>query len=113
MYTAISIVIVIVSAVLTLVVLVQNSKGGGLAANFAGGNQAFGVRKAADLLEKITWSCASAIIVLCVFATLFIDRGAASKDELRERIENTSTSGQPTFPTLPTQEIPSNNTPAE
>ena len=106
MYTAISVIIVIVSIVLTLVVLVQNSKGGGLAANFAGGNQAFGVRKAADLLEKWTWRCAFAIIFLCVSATYFIDRGATAKDEIRERIENTSTSGQPTFPPLPTEEIP-------
>ena len=50
MYTAIAILIVIASIFLTIVVLVQNSKGGGLAANFAAGNQAFGVRQAADFL---------------------------------------------------------------
>ena len=44
MYIAISIIIVIASVLLTLVVLIQNSKGGGLAANFATGNQIFGVR---------------------------------------------------------------------
>ena len=43
MYTVIAILIVIASVILTLVVLVQNSKGGGLAANFAAGNQTFGV----------------------------------------------------------------------
>ena len=48
MYTAIAILIVIASIFLTIVVLVQNSKGGGLAANFAAGNQAFGVRQAAE-----------------------------------------------------------------
>ena len=52
MYTVIAILIVIASIILTLVVLVQNSKGGGLAANFASGNQTFGVRKTADFLEN-------------------------------------------------------------
>ena len=52
MYIAISIIIVIASILLTIVVLVQNSKGGGLAANFASGNQTFGVRQTADFLEK-------------------------------------------------------------
>ena len=54
MYTATAILIVIASILLTLVVLVQNSKGGGLAANFATGNTTFGVRQTADFLEKAT-----------------------------------------------------------
>ena len=65
MYTVIAILIVIASVILTLVVLVQNSKGGGLAANFAAGNQTFGVRQTADFLEKATWTLAIIIIVLC------------------------------------------------
>ena len=64
MYTVIAILIVIASVILTLVVLVQNSKGGGLAANFAAGNQTFGVRQTADFLEKATWTLAIIIIVL-------------------------------------------------
>ena len=56
MYTATAILIVIASILLTLVVLVQNSKGGGLAANFATGNTTFGVRQTADFLEKATWT---------------------------------------------------------
>jgi len=45
MYTAISILIVIASILLTIIVLIQNSKGGGLAANFAAGNQTLGLDK--------------------------------------------------------------------
>ncbi|MDD4828330.1 MAG: preprotein translocase subunit SecG, partial [Bacteroidales bacterium] len=63
MYTATAILIVIASILLTLVVLVQNSKGGGLAANFATGNNTFGVRQTADFLEKATWTLAIAILV--------------------------------------------------
>ena len=43
MFIAILILIIIASLLLTFVVLIQNSKGGGLAANFAAGNQTFGV----------------------------------------------------------------------
>jgi protein translocase, SecG subunit len=70
MYTVTAILLVIASILLTLVVLVQNSKGGGLAANFAAGNQAFGVRQTADFLEKATWTLAIAIFVLSLTATM-------------------------------------------
>ena len=56
MFIAILILIIIASLLLTFVVLIQNSKGGGLAANFAAGNQTFGVsRKQGDnaVLERL------------------------------------------------------------
>lgn len=71
-YITISVIIIIASILITLVVLVQNSKGGGLAANFASGNQTFGVRQTADFLEKLTWGLAAVIIVLCIIATFVI-----------------------------------------
>lgn len=111
MYTAIAILIVIASIFLTLVVLVQNSKGGGLAANFAAGNQAFGVRQAADFLEKATWTLALVIIVLCVMATAFASKkGDAVNADLKEKIENADPATQPQFPVdpIPTQ-TPSEN----
>ncbi len=74
MYTILAILLVIVSVLLTLVVLVQNSKGGGLAANFAAGNQTFGVRQTADFLEKATWTLAIAILVCCLTATMLVPR---------------------------------------
>ena len=75
MYTATAILIVIASILLTLVVLIQNSKGGGLAANFATGNTTFGVRQTSDFLEKATWVLAIAILVLCLLGTTFISTG--------------------------------------
>ena len=47
-YIVVSVLILIASILLILVVLVQNSKGGGLASNFAGNNQYLGVRKTAE-----------------------------------------------------------------
>ncbi len=105
MYTAIAILIVIASIFLTIVVLVQNSKGGGLAANFASGNQTFGVRQTADFLEKATWTLAIIIIVLCILATAFVStRVTETRTNLREKIENTGTvPAQPQFPVEPMQ----------
>ena len=47
-YIFVAVLILIVCLLLTLVVLVQNSKGGGLASNFAGSNQFLGVRRTTD-----------------------------------------------------------------
>jgi preprotein translocase subunit SecG len=101
MYTATAILIVIASILLTLVVLVQNSKGGGLAANFATGNTTFGVRQTADFLEKATWTLAIAILVLCLLGTTFISTGRSKKNsDLEQRLEETQQpAGLPQFPT--------------
>jgi preprotein translocase subunit SecG len=53
---------------------VQNSKGGGLASNFASSNQVMGVRKTADFLEKATWTLAISLLVLSLLASLTIPR---------------------------------------
>lgn len=75
MYNFIVILILIVSVLLALVVLVQNSKGGGLAANFSAPNQIMGVRKTTDFLEKMTWGLAIALVVLSLIATITIHSG--------------------------------------
>lgn len=65
MYTAIIILTLIASVLLVLVVLAQNSKGGGVSAQFggSGASQMIGAQKTTDLLEKITWGLAGAILV--------------------------------------------------
>ena len=68
-FTILAVLVVIASIMLTLIVLLQNGKGSGLASNFTAGNQAFGVRQTADLLEKITWGLIAFIFVLSVVAT--------------------------------------------
>ena len=60
--------IVLASVLMCLIVLVQNSKGGGLAAGFASSNQIMGVRKTTDFLEKATWSIAVFMVVISVLA---------------------------------------------
>lgn len=100
MYIAISILIIIASILLTLVVLVQNSKGGGLAANFAAGNQTFGVRQTADFLEKATWTLAIIILALSILATAFVPSRKQQTNAVLEKLEQTApVTGIPQFPT--------------
>jgi len=74
MYFLITVLIFVVCALLILIVLVQNSKGGGLASNFSSSNQVMGVRKTADFLEKSTWTLAVALLVLSLLASMTIPR---------------------------------------
>ena len=71
MYVFITILIVIAAILLTLLVLVQNSKGGGLAAGFSSGNQVMGAPKTADFLEKATWTLIALIVVFSIAAVGF------------------------------------------
>lgn len=82
MYIFITILIVIAAILLTLLVLVQNSKGGGLAAGFASGNQVMGAPKTADFLEKATWTLIALIVVFSIAAVGFNSgRQAAAEQE--------------------------------
>ena len=64
--------IVLVSVLMCLIVLIQNSKGGGLAAGFASSNQIMGVRKTTDFLEKATWTLAGLMVIISVVAAYSI-----------------------------------------
>jgi len=96
MYVFISILILITSVFLVLIVLVQNSKGGGLASGFASSNQVLGVRKTTDFLEKATWTAAIIVMVLCIGITGFIPRGQVTTGS--EILDNFSTPVTPAAP---------------
>ncbi|MBQ3244746.1 MAG: preprotein translocase subunit SecG [Bacteroidaceae bacterium] len=68
MYLLCVILIVLASVLMCMIVLIQNSKGGGLAAGFDSSNQIMGVRKTTDFLEKATWSLAAFMVVLSIVA---------------------------------------------
>jgi preprotein translocase subunit SecG len=84
-----------------LIVLVQNSKGGGLASNFASSNQVMGVRKTADFLEKATWTLAVSLLVLSLIASMTIPRGTKEeRSKIEQKIDNAVDPRQmPSFPT--------------
>jgi len=103
MYTAISVLVFIISILLVLIVLVQNSKGGGLASSFSSSNQIMGVRKTADFLEKATWTLAGIMMVLCISVVFFIPKGEeGAQSAIQDQINNQPIQQQaiPSFPTV-------------
>ncbi len=84
MTTLFLILVIIASIVLSLIVLVQNPKGGGLASSIGGfSNQFMGVKQTTDVLEKGTWIFAAIIGVLCLTASFFINTGGTTKGSNR------------------------------
>ena len=71
--------IVLAALLMCFVVLIQNSKGGGLASSFASSNQIMGVRKTTDFIEKATWTLAIAMVVLSVATAYFVPSVDAQK----------------------------------
>lgn len=65
-----TLIIVLISVLLVMIVLVQKSKGGGLAAGFQSSNQVMGAPKTADFLEKTTWTLMGVIALLCIITTI-------------------------------------------
>ena len=66
MYTLFVILIVIAALLMIGIVLIQESKGGGLASQFSGYNQIGGVRKTTDFIEKSTWFLAGFMVLVSV-----------------------------------------------
>ena len=78
MYTTLIVLILLVCVLLALVVLAQNPKGGGLSSQFGAGGAAnlMGVKRTGDLLEKLTWGFAIALVVFSL-GTHMIGRGTS------------------------------------
>ena len=66
MLTILSVLLIIVSIIVIFAVLIQNPKGGGIAANFNFPTQIVGVQRSTDIIEKITWGFAVLIFVICI-----------------------------------------------
>lgn len=110
-YIFVSILVLVACFLQIIIVLVQNSKGGGLAANFTSTGQTMGIRKTADFLEKSTWTLAGAILVLCVVATATIPRGSeAGRSRIESQIQNAVDPNA--IPVLPTAVPTPSPTPA-
>lgn len=100
------ILIILASVILSLIVLVQNPKGGGLAGNIAGfSNQFMGVKQTTDVLEKGTWIFAAVIAVLCITSTLFISKGASANNSTNKfenaPVPTTTPAAKPNTATFP------------
>ena len=106
LFLILTIAVVVASVLLTIVVLLQNGKGDGLASNFIQANQTLGVRQTADLLEKVTWVLVSFILVVSILTTFTLRRSGNNTD-ITDRIENVASEQQLEFPSAPIQSSPS------
>ena len=105
MYLVLIVLIVIVSVLMCGIVLIQNSKGGGLASSFASSNQIMGVRKTTDFLEKATWTLAVIIALLSIAVAWTLPRGVQSGNE-SVLIENAINENAVNPETLPGFDVP-------
>ncbi|MEM8887778.1 MAG: preprotein translocase subunit SecG [Bacteroidota bacterium] len=75
---------ILISVGLTLVVIVQNSKGGGLSSTFGGGaQQIMGARRSNEVIEKITWYLAGGLALIAIIANLTFGNPEVDPDTIR------------------------------
>jgi preprotein translocase subunit SecG len=87
MYTLFVILIVLAAVLMIGIVLIQESKGGGLSSSFASYNQIGGVRKTTDFIEKATWGLAAAMVIISVVCA-WVAPTATTDSSVMENIEN-------------------------
>ena len=92
-YTLLVILIVIAALLMIGIVLIQESKGGGLASNFSSYNQIGGVRKTTDFIEKTTWGLAAFMVVISI-ACAYVAPQASSSSSVMEGVEDPVTNPQ-------------------
>jgi preprotein translocase subunit SecG len=91
MYLFLIIIAIVICALLVLMVLIQNPKGGGLSSNFSSSSQLMGVQKTGDFLEKGTWVLAIALMVLSMAINIAVKGGTQqTTDSHKEATEAAS-----------------------
>lgn len=104
MAITLSILIFLASILLIGVVLIQKSKGGGLAASASNYNQFMGVKKTTDFIEKATWGLAIFICVLSIATPFISEPTVVSKKITLEDMKTQKEQKAPQFPTQATQQ---------
>jgi preprotein translocase subunit SecG len=93
---------IVASVLLVLVVLAQNAKGGGLSSQFGGSTASnmIGVKKTGDVLERVTWGLAIAIMVFSLATNLY--NGTAT-DPILDKAKGAARNPTSTSPIQPLQ----------
>jgi preprotein translocase subunit SecG len=106
MFTFLIIVIALIGILMTLIILLQSGKGGGLAGIAAGGTQqVLGSRSAPDILEKATWVLGFGFILLCILTNFAIDRGGDAPSIIQQGAADQAP-GQIVIPPASDQPVP-------
>ncbi len=102
-YTLFIVLAIISSVLLVLVVLAQNSKGGGLSSQFggSGASNLIGVKKTGDVLERLTWGFAVAIMVFSLATNMTAPSSNTANDEILERAKEQQNVAPITAPSTP------------
>ncbi|MGE0566628.1 MAG: preprotein translocase subunit SecG [Bacteroidia bacterium] len=88
-----SILIILVCVLLILVVLIQNSKGGGIQSQFGAANQIMGVKRGTEVIEKLTWGLAIGLFFLSILmAPKTSDVGATVDEENGSKLKQRAAS---------------------
>jgi preprotein translocase subunit SecG len=107
LYRFLLIILILDSALLVTVILLQAGKGSGLAANFGGASSSpdafIGVRQAGNILTKATWWCAGIFLGLSFVLQVMSTRAVAPKSVLEKTFSNAP---------LPAAPAPTNAAPA-
>ena len=85
MYLLFIALIVVAALLMCFVVLIQNSKGGGLGSSFASSNQIMGVRKTTDFIEKMTWSLAGFMVVMSIACAYVLPTASTESSVIMEQ----------------------------
>jgi len=104
MSTLLLIIMVLIAILLILTVLLQSSKGEGLAGSIAGGQSlgsTFGSRRTADFLSKFTWWLGGSLLVLCVVYNMYFLPGQTTAEQRESIIQSSQQNSVPTAPALP------------
>ena len=97
-YILFVVLIVIASLLMIGIVLIQESKGGGLASNFSSSNAIMGVRKTTDFVEKATWGLAAAMVVFSIVCAYVAPVSSADTSVLEKSATETQTTNPNTTP---------------
>ena len=121
MYLLLIILMLIASVLMCFIVLIQNSKGGGLASGFSSSNQIMGVRKTTDFLEKTTWGLAAFMVIMSIASAYVLPTSHKEGDVIMEQAQQEETTNPYNMPIgtaapqtdAPAEQAPAESTPAD
>lgn len=109
MYTLFVILIVLASFCMIGIVLIQESKGGGLASAFSNVNNVAGVRQTTNFIEKTTWTLAAAMVIISI-ACAYVAPNASADGSVIEKAATEQSTTNPNnvqgFGAAPAAETP-------
>ena len=102
---------ILVCILLVLVILVQNSKGGGIQSQFGAATQIMGVKRGTEFIEKATWGLAIALILFSILMAPKSTMVAASDDDSGSVAKRKAQSAVSVPQQAPVQQAPAQQAP--